>query len=699
MREEQHKSVILVVDDDTTILSLLQNFLYGEGYEPITASNGVEALQLLEQLEPDLILLDIKMPKLGGLETCARIRASQSLSDVPIIIISAIGEIDDKAKAFRLGANDYVTKPFNTTELLLRIRSLLRSRQMEQEIIRKNFELSALSAISKDLITAINQRDLFKLAARSICERLGYDLCAVLLQDTSFEAEIEESTSWPVVKAVHWQGDSAETNNCRNRPEAAKTDFEKYVNEYIQNSAQPKLEIRCDASNAKFASDEIKIQAIIPLCFKDEILGALVIGSRAQSKLSCGDLPLLSAIGSNLSLAIKNSELYEATRFYLEDVAERVAVRADELEQQKAFTEKIVDSLPVGLSVIDQDYRIAAWNKNREGAYGITREKAIGRSIFEVFRKQPREKLQAEFERVFQTGQIERVETETVIDDETRYFIISKIPMSLAEGKITHVITISEDVTERKRIIEQASKAEKLAAIGQLAAGVVHEINNPLASIAACAEGLLTKLATERRLSATTRSSFEEYLKIIETEAYRCKRITNSLLDFSRAQHSAKENLDINLALEQTLFLLKHHARFKVMNLVKELDYSLSPVCVNEGQIKQALMAIIINAVDAMPDGGTVTVRTSWSDSRRNQICIEIADTGCGIPPQYLSKIFDPFFTLKPRGIGTGLGLSICYGIITEHGGTILVDSVENQGSSFRILLPAVKAVAQEVVA
>ena len=367
----------------------------------------------------------------------------------------------------------------------------------------------------------------------------------------------------------------------------------------------------------------------------------------------------------------------------------------DQLARQQAFLEGIVNSLPVGLHVVDRDYNIVAWNRNREdGIYGIKRIDAIGKSIFDVLRKQPQRKIQQEFERVFNSGQMERMEASTVIAGVRHHFLISKIPMKLDGESTSHVITVAEDITERKEILEQASASEKLAAIGQLAAGVVHEINNPLATIAICAEALTGRLSEISGLPDEIVASFKEYLTIIETEAYRCKGITNSLLDFSRAQTSIKEPLDINLLVDQTLFLLKHSRQLKNLEVVAELTEEIDLVWGNDGQLKQCFMAMIINAADAMPSGGKLSVNVFQvkADSH-TRVIVELTDTGCGISPINLPKIFDPFFTTKAKGCGTGLGLSICYGIITEHGGQVAVKSSPGVGTTFRISFP----VAHEV--
>jgi two-component system NtrC family sensor kinase len=312
---------------------------------------------------------------------------------------------------------------------------------------------------------------------------------------------------------------------------------------------------------------------------------------------------------------------------------------------------------------------------------GVSREEAIGRTIFEILHRQPAAVLRREFDEVFATGRLQIFQMESTATGELRTYRLSKIPMRLDDGPVTHVITVGEDVTEWRQANDRFAQAEKLAAIGTLAAGVMHEINNPLATIAACAEGL--ELSHE-----DASPDVAEGLRLIQSEVLRCKGIVDSLLDFSRPKSADKRLLDVNAAIERTLFVLKHHTRFKKLQVKVDLDRSLGPVIrANEEQLVQVFMALLLNAMDAMQERGTVALRTRWGDDARSVVA-EIVDQGEGIRRADLPKIFEPFFTTKAPGRGTGLGLSICYAIIAEHGGRIEVESTPGEGSVFRILLP-----------
>ncbi|MDX2184193.1 MAG: ATP-binding protein [Gemmatimonadaceae bacterium] len=373
----------------------------------------------------------------------------------------------------------------------------------------------------------------------------------------------------------------------------------------------------------------------------------------------------------------------------------QVAARTREIEDERRFTEKIIDSLPVGLYVVDHEYRIRAWNRKREtGMQGVSREEAIGRTIFEILHRQPGDLLRREFEEVFRTGRIQQFQMESTATGDTRTFRISKIPMRLSDSGVTHVITIGEDVTDWKEAEKRFMQGEKLAAIGQLAAGVMHEINNPLATIAACAESLQLKLGDLKNDGWPLKPDHTDMLQIIDNEVHRCKRIVDGLLDFSRPKTVSKELVHVNDVVEQTLFLLKHHVRFKKLHVATHLDPELTTlVYANREQLVQVVMALMLNAVDAVADQGTVIVRTRHGRAQSEAVIVEVVDDGVGIARSEQDKIFEPFYTTKAPGRGTGLGLSICYGIIHDHQGRIEVDSTPGRGSTFRVILPASEGV------
>ena len=421
------------------------------------------------------------------------------------------------------------------------------------------------------------------------------------------------------------------------------------------------------------------LEYVSPLHINGEVKGALIVGFRSKKDCTDSAKRLIDAATQMAAMSVNLSAHYEAAI----DTSIHQAK-----EEHRKFTEAILDALPVSLYVIDRDYKIVTWNRHREiGAQGIPRDSAIGRNIFQVLAKYPQGRLKQEFERAFQTGKIERIEQSTVDDDgSTRHWLVSKVPMRDREtGEITHVITVGEDVTVRVEAIHAVGRAEKLAAIGRLAAGVVHEINNPLATISACAESLETRVGEGVFGESEETAELGEYLGLIRSEAFRCKSITNGLLDFSRMRTGNRFPLDIGEILKSSARLIIHQKRGNDINIKFDIPENLPNVIADGGQIQQAVIALATNAIDAMPDGGTLTFRAFIQS---NRVVIEVKDTGFGIAPENMSKIFEPFFTTKEVGKGTGLGLAVCYGIITENGGRLAVRSNVGVGTTFSIFLP-----------
>lgn len=419
------------------------------------------------------------------------------------------------------------------------------------------------------------------------------------------------------------------------------------------------------------------LEYVSPLHINGEVKGAVIVGFNERHDCTDSAKRLVDAATQMAAMSINLSAHYEA--------AINTSINQAKEEHRK-FTEAILDALPVSLYVIDRDYRIVTWNRHREiGAQGIPRDSVIGRNVFQVLAKYPQAALQQEFERAFETGRIERIEQTTADDNgSTKHWIVSKVPMRDEETKeISHVITVGEDVTLRVEAIHAVGRAEKLAAIGRLAAGVVHEINNPLATISACAESLEARV-TEGEFGADV-EDLREYLELIRSEAFRCKTITNGLLDFSRMRTGNRFPLDIGEIIRSSAKLITHQKRGNDIKIEFDIPKELPPVVADGGQIQQAIIALATNAIDAMPDGGTLTLR-AFAQGKR--VVVEIQDTGHGIEPENVSKIFEPFFTTKEVGKGTGLGLAVCYGIITENGGRLSVRSNVGVGTTFTIFLP-----------
>ena len=237
-----------------------------------------------------------------------------------------------------------------------------------------------------------------------------------------------------------------------------------------------------------------------------------------------------------------------------------------------------------------------------------------------------------------------------------------------------------KDIEQKKLIENQIAQTDKLASIGQLSAGIAHEINNPLGIILGYAQLLIRDENIESERYAD--------LKIIEKHTKNCRSVVEDLLNFARSSQTEKEAIKIHEAIDEVLNFIQHHSELSNIEIEKEYDTNIPPLLLDEKKIKQVLMNLIMNAKHAVGKSGAIRLSTAYNRSTR-QVSIKIADTGCGIEKKNISRIFDPFFTTKSTGEGTGLGLSVSYGIIKNHGGNIFVESEPGKGATFTVVLTA----------
>lgn len=370
------------------------------------------------------------------------------------------------------------------------------------------------------------------------------------------------------------------------------------------------------------------------------------------------------------------------------EAAVRESVR--EVEAGRALFQAVVDALPVSLYAIDRQYRIRVWNRAREdGPFGRPRGEVLGKSLLAVTGEDP--ELFREFDAVFRegVGRVSEVEGRAV--DPPRLFRVEKVPMRLGGGEeVTHVITFARDITEQRAFERAMAQTEKLAAVGQLAAGIAHEIKNPLMTVASCAEGIKAQVAGEP--GTGRRQEIAADAQLIEDEAFRCTAILDELLDFSRAGADRRGPVDPAGLGHRVVHLLRHNPRLSGVKLELNTAPDLPELMANPDQIVQVLLALILNAVDAAGPAGRVALKVDRDPG--GEVVLAVEDDGPGIPPEIRDRIFEPFFTTKPPGKGTGLGLAVAYGLVRAHGGRFQVHSQPGQGTRFEIRLPAFEPAA-----
>jgi signal transduction histidine kinase/FixJ family two-component response regulator len=551
---------ILVVDDrDDSLQFLTEYVLAPNGYKYIIAKDGETGLHKALTENPDLVIMDLKMPKMTGLEVLAALRERQS--NIPVILMTFHGSEETAVQAFRLGARDYMIKPYGVQEMLESIeRALTEGRlraerdqltqnimQINRQLERRVRELSILYSIGKSVTTLLDLEKVLNRIVEAAVYVTGAEEGSLML--------VDKKSGELYMRAARGLGEKY-ARGFRLRVEDS-------IAGQVVKTGQPFLESG-DAQRLKVKTGYlVKSLMYVPLKSGNEVIGVLSVDNKvSNTPFTESDVYLLSALADYASIAIVNAHLYTEVKSFSEELEKKVAERTKELEEAQA----------------------------------------------------------------------------------------------------------------------QLVQSEKLASIGQLAAGVAHELNNPISVMLGFAQAILRKLPQDDPL--------RKPLSTIEREGLRCKGIIQNLLDFARRSRPSLQPVDINQVLEASCVLIEHQMSLDNIVVTKGYAPNLPQVLADPNQLQQVFVNIIQNAYQAMPEGGTLRLVTR---ALGDEVQIIFSDTGVGIPPENLKRIFDPFFTTKEVGQGTGLGLSVSYGIVEQHGGTIEVESKVGAGTTFIVKLPIMK--------
>ncbi|HLG55793.1 MAG TPA: ATP-binding protein [Vicinamibacterales bacterium] len=432
----------------------------------------------------------------------------------------------------------------------------------------------------------------------------------------------------------------------------------------------------------RFAVEEIEfwrdagLYYFVPCIAKEGTMAVLALGRKDTGEpLSSEDMALLAAVAGQIATALENARLYR-----------QLHLKAVEIDRMRAFNENILESLDDGLLVVDLNDRVVRWNSALEQLYGVSRGDAAGCALDEVFDAPFLEAIRAARRDTPDGATLSRIplSAREVKAGETLIVNAAVVPLRSADGAsvaTVGTIVIVEDVTARVQLEEQLRISEKMASIGLLAAGVAHEVNTPLTGISSFTQMLLE--------GADPQDPRTRLLEKIERQTFRAAKIVNGLLTLSRPASVDRSSVDLNIIIADVLALLEHQFETHRIRVRRELHEAPVMVLGQEHKLQQVFLNLFLNARDAMPKGGWLSVNTRADGGRA---FAEVSDTGSGIPNEYLARIYDPFFTTKAIGQGTGLGLSITYGIVREHDGGIDCESVMGQGTKFVLSFPAMQA-------
>ncbi len=422
----------------------------------------------------------------------------------------------------------------------------------------------------------------------------------------------------------------------------------------------------------------LELHYYLPCQVQDRTIAVLGLGRTVDGDfLSSEDVELLESLAGYVGIAIQNATLYASLQRKIE-----------EFERLKEFNENIVESTNVGIVAVDLEERIESWNAQMEVLFAMPRGLVLGQRLHDVFD----ESFVHEFERVKHDAGVHHLykfplgtRGDAAPKEESRVANISIAPLVSREFQTLGRIVLVDDITARVGLESQLAQAEKLSSIGLLAAGVAHEVNTPLAVISSYTQ-MLTKQLRGRGEDA---ERLTPLLDKITKQTFRASEIVNGLLNFSRTGGSEFRATDINAVVRETLALLEHQLKTARIELVTELDPDLPAIQGNSGKLQQVFLNLILNAKDAMSGGGRLTVTTTLNGC----VTVLVADSGAGIAPEHVQRIYDPFFTTKTavkdgERRGTGLGLAVTYGIMQEHAGKIHVESQPGAGTTFALEFP-----------
>jgi PAS domain S-box-containing protein len=517
--------------------------------------------------------------------------------------------------------------------------------RLQEQNKRKIAQLLTIQQLSKQSAEALNRKKLSGLIVRSALKIAQGDVCALLLR----------------------RGDGrymtiASHRGCGVVKKGFRLEMGTGVAGYVAEMGMPLLinEIRDDARETGFI-EGLRSELAVPLITKNRTVGVLLVGSYQAQAFHREDMEILMILADRTATLIENARLYE------------------EIIKGRQFAENILESSPSGIITVHSNGRIRSINCEAERIFGISRPSVLGREAVSV--------LGAEMRSIVEAGLIRR---EVVGDREIEVMGGNGHPQVLAvtsslmkgqRGNVTDVIIIVRDLTEQKKTEEMIRRMDLLSSLGQLSAGLAHEIRNPLASINFNVQMLFKKLGGDEG----TKTVFEDTL----TGIARINRLVKGIHDFARPGTPSFKQGRLDEIIRESAGLLDAQMKKRNIDVILDTDGPMPVVVLDPMKIQQVFVNLLINAMDAMPSGGTVTIRCREERNRRGGpdcVTIHVSDTGTGIPPRNLSKIFDPFFTTKAEG--TGLGLSIVHKILELHHATIETESTEGEGTTFIIRFP-----------
>ena len=661
---------ILVVDDEPEIAESLSEFLTRkEGYQVAIARDGREAMVMLETTitDPskaiDLVLLDVRMPVMSGPEVLGWLRNHPELRFTRVIVLTAAAGSEEKVEALLAGADDYITKPYNPLELLARVKTILRTQQLEKQLQRQSQQLVTLNRVSRAITAKLAAADVLAMAVEAVHALFNVELAAVFMID-----------------------DERKRLHCRHiQPQSlqlADSWMPISVGKGIVGSCyelQSSLYLNDPLSDGRFlpgvdAPIGFPVSSIMvsPLYVRGKPVGFMNVLNKRDGLFSDVDRGLLSSLASSVGRAVEIAWLFQS-----------IKQRQQELLESRNTLQAVIDGILHPIYTINEAWQIDAVNQTKCLELSESPEILVGKTCFKAFFDR---EIPCDHCRIISTLEAQESQHWTLTfdgqDHRQQEWDVNAYPIPGSKVGSARAVVVWQDRTEERRLESSLMQAGKLAAIGQLAAGVAHEINNPLTAINANAEILQMSIGKE--------DENYESVELIYQAGDRAAQVVRGLLDFARQSQYEFAVVDVNQSIQQALNLVSYQFKTANIEVITDLADDLPDIDASLEHLQSVWLNLLINARDAFEDvNGERRVEISTRHEQPDgEVLVVVRDSGRGMLTTEQDHIFEPFYTTKAPGEGTGLGLATCHRIIEQHGGQIEVASALGKGATFVVHLP-----------
>lgn len=657
---------ILIVDDEIIARTTIEALLSAENYELHFAEDGLQALTKAIEIQPDLILLDVMMPGMSGFEVCQKIRALPDLAEIPIVLVTALDDRASRMSGLKAGADDFVTKPFDVHELLVRVQNLTSLSHYKQQTLYNSIELKFYESFVTEQNTQGDQNSLQLNALSNISDYVEADEALLILYD--FENP-ELATKKLLGSGQTWKAESTflikGSSLCSSMtPAIAMLDY----------SSRSVGEL--DSIFNDLLLDPIRKILLAPLSVNNTLLGAMLFinpafdltkddrRTRFLQLMVRGIANAIFALEHNRQLMVSKAEL-EASQW--------------EILNSRNTLRTFFDNIPTCVYIVDRAYNIIAINSRRSERVNKSPNEQVGGKCYEKLFGNSTPCALCRVTEAFNGIPAVRSLREWGPKETFIHWEITTIPIRENSDVINRAIVFDEDITEKWILEANLIESEKLASIGQLAANVAHEINNPLAAIIANAQLLLRDLPNADENTV-------ESLKLIETAGVRAAKIVGNLLESARREKRDEfDEFSVNETILDALSMVNFEIKKRTVTVKLDLDKEMPNIFAHKNQLKGVWINLIMNALGAIEGSkGQISISTRYENQEYR---IVFSDNGQGILPQHQEHVFEPFFTTKEAGKGTGLGLYVSLQVIKEHHGAIHFETKPGKGTKFIILL------------